>query len=500
MNNENNNNIIITCEECGREIPQNEAYEIWTDGHQYESVPVCDTCMEDIQNDYDTDSRECCGCGSWYSSSDCGCYVHNGDWYCDGCIEDDWFYCDGCGDYFNNNDLNELDGNYYCGSCYNDRYRETLVYNYHAFNKWHEYRTSGDDKDCRLIGFELEIENTNDYNIEDVHELITSNINSVLMHDSSLSYGGLEIVSHPQSFNYIMEQKDKYFDTFKRLREEYGFTSHDNGRCGLHFHITRPSDEVVNRVILITETYKDELIKFSRRGTGDRLRWSKFYDEWSKDSYSVDKKGIKNETLSLEFIDKNKTRPNRYMTINNTNTKTIEFRLIRGTLNGDTFFASLELINNIVRVASDLSIDINTITWEMLINTPYCSEYCRRNNIVSTKVVKDYTNDIKAIMDNVAKEVDIIKEIVDQYLKREINDYNKNCKVNGGDIDELRQRLCRLANLKGDIDYLKTTKMFDGANVNDLNYRVRCVLDKMTNKYYIDRVKKHTKEVSKLCV
>ena len=64
----------------------------------------------------------------------------------------------------------------------------------------------------------------------------------------------------------------------------------------------------------------------------------------------------------------------RYYAVNLSNDDTIEFRLFRGTLNPDSFLATLELVNTIVCYSrSDKSID--GMTWDDLLVTDRLKAY-----------------------------------------------------------------------------------------------------------------------------
>ena len=91
---------------------------------------------------------------------------------------------------------------------------------------------------------------------------------------------------------------------------------------------------------------------------------------------------------SLYYIKKNKETSTRYMALNLTNYYTIEFRIFRGTLNFDTFMASVELVNNIVTLCSNLDIPVEEITWDRLTETKYAHTYCDMKNIRSTIIPK----------------------------------------------------------------------------------------------------------------
>ena len=135
------------------------------------------------------------------------------------------------------------------------------------------------------------------------------------MSDGSLSNGGFEIISHPQSFNYIMANKDKIKLVWDKLID-LGYVSHDSTHCGLHFHITRPTDdEIINRLWFILEFYKKEIITLSRRSSGQIEQWCNFLSDMLNDN---ERKKLK----SYEYVKGTNKKVKRYMALNNTNEKT----------------------------------------------------------------------------------------------------------------------------------------------------------------------------------
>ena len=69
----------------------------------------------------------------------------------------------------------------------------------------------------------------------------------------------------------------------------------------------------------------------------------------------------------------------RYHAINLTNRNTIEFRMFRGTLNIETFFATLQLVDNIVRyVKEHTNNDIQSLQFTDLLVTDEMKSYWER--------------------------------------------------------------------------------------------------------------------------
>lgn len=357
----------FTCNDCGEIYhDDNMTYIESSDAYicpecRDDNYTICDHCEEYYHNDNINEARD-----------------RYGDriYICDDCRDNqDYYYCDDCGDLCHNDFLhyNEEDDCSYCDNCYENH--ESNIYSYHEFDEWHLYHTP-EENPPYYIGYELEVDNGN--NNKEASDFVINNLNCICAHDGSLN-NGFEIISHPQSYNYLTseETKNQMHKVFDYLKT-YDYKSHDTDTCGLHFHVTRPENhEIIDRILLVMETYKDELIKFSRR-TNSQMHWCNFLSDREENPEEL--------TKGLYYIKKAKNkRTTRYMALNLTNSNTIEFRLIRGTLNFDTFYASVELINNIMTLCSDLSLPIEDITWDTLTATPYAQEYVNRRDIHTSR-------------------------------------------------------------------------------------------------------------------
>lgn len=335
-------------------------------------VCICEDCARN--GDYFI----CHDCGEWYTGDNANsCY--NGDFYvCDRC-RDNYTYVECCDTLVEDAHYNEEDDCYYCEEHYHE---DRDIYDYHGFSDWQK-QTLENENPPYYIGFELEVENTHhNYDNNELARFAKNTYPVICSKDGSIDYG-FEIVSHPLSYNYIVENQDKLKYMLEELANK-GCESHNPGTCGLHFHVTHPrNDDIIDRIILIMETYKQELITFSRRNSGQIEQWCKFLSDIKEEE----------DCKSLYFIKKNKETSTRYMALNLTNYNTIEFRLFRGTLNFDTFMASVELVNNIMTLCSNLEIPIEKITWDRLTETQFAHTYCDMKNIRSTIIPK--SNDEK---------------------------------------------------------------------------------------------------------
>ena len=69
----------------------------------------------------------------------------------------------------------------------------------------------------------------------------------------------------------------------------------------------------------------------------------------------------------------------RYNCINLQNEATIEFRIFKGTLNPSSFFATLELVNNICKFAlSHTADEVNAMSWSDLLDGEEIADFWER--------------------------------------------------------------------------------------------------------------------------
>ena len=185
------------------------------------------------------------------------------------------------------------------------------------------------------------------------------NYNSLVKfeNDSSLGANGIEIITQPMSMKYIMENVNKFAEGM-RMIEELDYVSHDSGKCGMHIHVSKEAlnDNIIDNLYLLFENFRNELVAFSRR-TQDGMRWCRFMTDIS---YHPDQ-------MDEDYIKRNKPQGNDHGScINSGQRNTVEFRLFRGTTKMKTFIANIQLIDNIVDIASKDNIE--EITWDDIIN------------------------------------------------------------------------------------------------------------------------------------
>lgn len=365
---------FVTCEDCGEITPRDNAY--WVEN---ECKYICESCYED---NYFT----CEDCGE-VCHNDYGTWVDHGDRIvCEYCRDNNYYYCDECGEWVNCDNWNSDED--CCDDCAEDK---DVIADYHDSDKDFRLYDNGESPKW-YIGYELETGNRDTKEYErNVAEFLKARLNVEFERDSSIgAYSDVEIISHPQSLAYIYGIKNKMKECFDYMIEK-GYKSHDLGTCGLHLHFSRldniDNNEVIARGWLLLETFKEQIIKISGRKTDDM-----HYFRWLSDKTNNYGESIK----AISKLKKNgETTSTRYLAINNTNNKTIEFRFNRGTLNFDTFMARIEFTNNLYEIMTNVDKNIEEYSWADLIKGEYISKYAKEIGVDNVNTpIKDYSIDI----------------------------------------------------------------------------------------------------------
>lgn len=413
------------CYHCGEEHSEEDL--IYVD---YYDRWVCQDC-------YDNYYSVCEDCNEVYYCDDLHSVEGGNRCVCDSCM-DNYYYCAECNEYYYSDSMyyDEETDEWYCEDCWNNR-PQHRIYGYHQYPRPFEfYKASGEEKPPFYIGAELEVEN--DEVVDECLDHLYDNLDLMCSRDGSLcGNGAMEMVFDPRTPKSWYESADKLKVAYKMLVDN-GYRSNDTSSCGLHFHVSRPYQEEINkldyyndedrkkieelkekqeefidRTLLVLETYKEPLIKFSRRKDNT---WCK----WLSDVVTCDNGKI----TSLDYIKKVKGESyGHHRALNLENRNTIEFRIFKGTLNFNTFMASLELVNNITTLCSDLSLPITKIDWNKLTRGEYISQYVEERGIKCTKKIVDTSasDRIWELIRNKRK-VKVVKKITNE-LEKYYNHY-----------------------------------------------------------------------------
>ena len=190
---------------------------------------------------------------------------------------------------------------------------------------------SYDTKETPFLGIELEIERRNSNSIK--HGELADMIKHEHWYfktDGSLT-DGFEIVTHPMTFNYLNSAKESILNSL-RIISDNGYNSYNANTCGMHVHISKKAFTTwqLYRFMKFFVENKEFIIGISQRKMDKLQKWANIEDNSNSELiYKAKKKGGNNA---------------RYVAINLQNYATIEVRIFRGTLNGQSFLKNIEFI------------------------------------------------------------------------------------------------------------------------------------------------------------
>ncbi len=337
------------CEECGEIILKEKAVEYNGDFYCSACVLPCDSCGCLHPRRYSHMAED----------SDC-------NYYCSRCYEEECYVCADCGRHYRYSDsVTAIDGCYYCEHCVEEH--RSPIGSYHEFHEYGTIKFYGDEDRSEVPYMGLEIETDTDHRIDRtaVINRFKDDFGDFLHYeeDGSLRYGW-ENISQPASLSYHLGMMDKYKNMFDILKEE-GLCSHDTNTCGLHIHIDRKyfgdkEDSSVSKLLYLFERFRNELMVFSRRTESQANDWARSRKHSNTKSGWI-KKAIKD---SKSYYDHSE----RYYAVNLTNTETVEIRLFRGTLNVETFEATLKFTNRLAELCKNVSaIELSKFSFEDLL-------------------------------------------------------------------------------------------------------------------------------------
>lgn len=314
----------------------------------------CESCAETV-------GAKCIDCGEYWIRSDM--YGNRRDVVCPDCMES-YFICDSCNDLVHCDNACSNDNGTYCESCYREEEEEEEENDGRIMS--HDYKPSpifhGESK--LQYGLEIEVDDTPcDKSPESLARKLhgTTLLDYYPKHDGSLT-NGVEFVTHPYSLESLTEKKSELIKFCDAIIAE-GFRAHDAHTCGLHIHASKAALGIdkgltIGNIIYLFEKYFDNMLKFSRRSKEELGQWAA--------RYLADYENIEKE--NPKSLHSKARSANRYHAINLQNSDTIEFRFFRGTLNVNTIFASVQLVDNLIALSKDND-DITLITWDHIIHS-----------------------------------------------------------------------------------------------------------------------------------
>lgn len=301
-------------------------------------------------------------------------FVYEGKCYCSQCFDEVFTYCSRCNEMVLRDSIEVCtDGNYLCPKCS----KREFILPYHHY--YPEVKFFGNNKKNTVpfMGIELEVDEGG-YKDSSVREVvrIMNKDNNIFMYcsrDGSLEEG-FEMITQPATLEYHYSIRDLYKSVFDRLLE-LEYLSHDTGTCGLHIHFNRNfyegnEEKYISNLLYLVDKFWDEMVVFSRRNSRRLNRFAKKVDFDSIGGYIVDS-------------NRKNRHSDHYYSINISNENTIEFRMFKGTLNIDTFFATLQFVYNCILCSKEKTVEeISKMSFEELITGRLCKKYWNRRKVL----------------------------------------------------------------------------------------------------------------------
>jgi hypothetical protein len=325
-----------------------------------DSIGSVDDCFHTVDGDYtwceDCTSRRAYWCDACeeYNSNGTSSVADRGEYWCQDCTDRGAYWCDDCDEY-------NADG---CDRCDDDG-GSRLIHDY-------SYRPDAifhsTDKNERLFfGLEIEVEaGRNKEQASSYAYQLESMDLAYLKNDGSLD-NGFEIVTHPMSHDFFKNQAQDLWLTLEQLRSnpEYRVKSWDTRTCGLHIHISRTGfsgGAHMHRFLNLVYSNPEFYQTLAGR-TSDQ--WAKFTDIYQRE-YARNSEGerIFSQEGGYEIISKrtfmhkltSDRNSDRYSAVNTNNRETLEMRIFRGTVNGDTIKAQIDLAHASVEYTRTLTV------------------------------------------------------------------------------------------------------------------------------------------------
>ena len=347
---------VLYCYECGEELEKDNMFYIGGGEYICEHCRdayylYCDDCYNLVHETNivpvdDHDRYVCINCTSEYYTCD-HCEETYSDYniavntlsvtLCHRCYNEYYFTCDECGEVYHVDDAEYVNDAYYCQYCADD-YRDRIhSYTYKPMPRFYGGHAG--------YGVELEID-CGDCRQDAARDIQAAGGDHIyLKEDGSLSYVGMEIVTHPATLEYHVHHLP--WRDICRVALSYGYRSHDTDTCGLHIHASRElfgntdieQDLTIAKIMLLIDRWYDtKIVNFARRDLSKMRRWA---DKPNADIQPGDDE--------VAAVDKSKkTATDRYKAVNLCNYHTVEFRFFRGTLKRDTIIASIQWVDTLI--------------------------------------------------------------------------------------------------------------------------------------------------------
>lgn len=509
------------CYYCGKEISTDEeTYETndvtCCDNCYHERFITCDSCgdeicVEDSVYIEETGENLCGECADRYYCQECGEYhesvetystIHGERQLCNECFSD-YYVCGNCRELVPADETCYLErqDEYLCPSCLEEieNSNDGLIQDYRYKPTPIFYATKNENIDTSLFfGIELELEDINDTFCKDLLNIINNTkLNDILYFksDSSLCDNSVEIVSHPFTYNFLIEN----INTFVRIFDYIDSNSTTSSRTGLHIHTNRnyfKNEDAIDKYILFFEYYMEEIKYISMR---HNYSYCSFLQDMTYLNTDLKRKAF----ITKENIKDKKNRVGRYVCINVENRNTIECRIFEATTDLNTFIAYIELLQAIINLCNskkETEFGFETILKQN--NTTYLNNFIDSINmeIPKGKIKNNRALVIRETNKNKRIVIDIKRDLID-FINENLGYISKNQKEAMRDyyinfcLSRLNRRIKKsftnniISNDTLDIlcDYLNSLicNIRNELNVYEFSKRQAKILEKLSG-YYLE--------------
>lgn len=244
------------------------------------------------------------------------------------------------------------------------------------------------------MGVELEVDDggKDEFNVKTFTSALTGNKPlAYVMHDGSLR-NGFEIATMPATLESHMSPKLYHYKRAFNILKDLGYRSGKTSSCGIHVNVNKNffGDDIAYAVMLIImEQNWNDFAKFCRRN-GNSYAQRREPRRISVNSTQ----GVRQKCIS--FIDDRGYGYNKYDAINGSKSYVYELRIFRGTLNPMIYLATLQFVDNFMRIVKNIveRISRNDITFEEITNVTF-------NDILGYKAYEELMTYVDSLFSNV---------------------------------------------------------------------------------------------------
>jgi hypothetical protein len=317
----------IVCQSCDDVLSVDDEYgsighQLWCQSCLTTNAHWCDICEEYfVGYTYGTDDSD--------------------NTMCERCYERETSYCEAC------------DASYLHGCEYNhDEDDDGRTIHDYSYRPDPIFRKSDDEQTRLYFGIEIETEvRGGDYSsrttaAQYAQQQLEMYDLAYLKSDGSLECG-FEVVTHPLSHSYFMNDATRLWDTINKLKSDYGMMAWGTKTCGLHVHISRAGfngGSHQHRFLQLVYNNKDFYEVLAGRASS---HWAKFDDVFDPNT------GKKTFAHKLGRTHRDN---DRYSAVNTNNRNTLEMRIFRGSLNPRFIKSAIDLAHASVEFTRVMSV------------------------------------------------------------------------------------------------------------------------------------------------